>query len=87
MIKPELVDYIKKQLSNGHDTTTIREHLLKHGYTETLADEGLVAAHAPPVSKKAKMKYLPFSGKALAYAVLAILVLGGIGFGAFSFYS
>lgn len=82
MAKPELVDYIKKQLSNGHDTPTIREHLLKHGYTEALADEGLVAAHAPPVSKKVKMKYLPFSGKALAYAVVVLAVLG-IGFGFF----
>lgn len=86
MIKPELVDYIKKQLSNGHDTTTIREHLLKHGYTEALADEGLIAAHAPPVSKKAKMKYFPFSSKALAYLFVVLAVLG-IGFGTFSFYS
>ncbi|MBI5073178.1 hypothetical protein HZA99_05135 [Candidatus Woesearchaeota archaeon] len=85
MAKPELVDYIKKQLSNGHDTATIREHLLKHGYTEALADEGLIAAHAPPLSKKAKMKYFPFSGKALAYVVVVLAVLG-IGFGLFSFY-
>ena len=86
MATPELVDYIKKQLSNGHDTTTIREHLLKHGYTEALADEGLQVAHAPPLSKKTKMKYLPFSGKALAY-VVALVVLGGLGFGLFSFYN
>lgn len=85
MIQPELVDYIKKQLSNGHDAPTIREHLLKHGYTEAVADEALHTIAPPQKQKIPGLKYLPFSNKTIAFAVLALVVLGGIGFGLFSF--
>ncbi len=83
MVKPELLDYIKKQLSYGHDAPTIREHLLKHGYTETVADEALHAAVPFQKTKIPGLKYLPFSGKKMTIAFLVFVALGGLGFALF----
>ena len=83
MVKPELLDYIKKQLSYGHDAPTIKEHLLKHGYTETIADEALHTAVPPQKTKIPGLKYLPFSGKKMAIAFLVFVALGGVGFALF----
>src|SRR3989338_4749619 len=83
MVKPELLDYIKKQLSYGHDAPTIREHLLKHGYTETVADDALHSAVPVQKTKIPGLKYLPFSGKKMTIAFLVFVVLGGIGFALF----
>lgn len=80
MVKPELVEYIKKQLSYGHDAPTIREHLLKHGYTETIADEALHTAVPAQKTKIPGLKYLPFSAKKMTIAFLVVFALGGIGF-------
>lgn len=83
MIKPELVDYIKKQLSYGHDAPTIKEHLLKHGYTETAADEALHTAVPAQKTKIPGLKYFPFSAKKMTIAFLVLVTLGGIGFALF----
>lgn len=88
MIKQEVVDYIKSQLANGHDAATIREHLLKHGYTEQIADEGLQLAGAP-IAKKAKLpkfSVIPFSGKTISAVFLILIILGGAGFAAYKFF-
>jgi hypothetical protein len=76
MIKPELVEYIKRQLAHGHNVTTIREHLLKHNYTAELVDETLHSAAAQfgaTVKKK-----IPF--KKIAYAFIALLIFAGIAY-------
>ncbi|MBI5001887.1 hypothetical protein HZC31_00715 [Candidatus Woesearchaeota archaeon] len=80
MINKELADYIKRQFEHGHDSATIREHLLKHGYTETIADEALHDVHPPEKPHIKGLKYLPFSGKKMTIAFLALFALGGIGF-------
>lgn len=88
MIKQEIVDYIKRQLDNGHDTATIREHLLKHGYTEQTADEGLQVAGAPTAKKANLTKYsiIPFSGKTIAAVFFILIILGGACFVAYKFF-
>lgn len=89
VLKPELVEYIKKQLANGHDAATIRQHLLKHGYTEQTAEEGLQAAGCKPAPKKLKFRLLPkfsFSGKTVTIAVLIFILVGGMGFGLYQLF-
>ena len=76
MIKPELVEYIKRQLAHGHNVTTIREHLLKHNYTTELADEALHSA-AAQFGASVKKK-IPF--KKIAYAFIALLIFAGIAY-------
>ena len=80
MVNKELADYVKRQFEHGHDSATIREHLLKHGYTETIADEALHDVHPPEKPHIKGLKYLPFSGKKMAIAFLILFALGGIGF-------
>ncbi len=78
MATQELVEYIKRQLSYGHNVTTIREHLIKHNYAETIADEALHKA-AEEFGATAKHSHIPF--KKIAYAFIALFVIAGIGFG------
>lgn len=79
MIKEDLVEYIKRQLSHGHNVTTIREHLLKHNYKEEIADEALhKAAELFGASIPKKKHY-----KKIAFILLALLAVGGIGFALF----
>lgn len=80
MVNKELTDYIKRQFEHGHDAATIREHLLKHGYTETIADEALHDVHPPEKPHIKGLKYLPFSAKKMTIAFLVLFALGGIGF-------
>ena len=90
VLKPELVDYIKRQLANGHDAATIRTHLLKHGYTEQTAEEGLQAAGCKPARQKLKFRLLPkfsFSGKTVTIAALIFVLVGGLGFGLYCWKS
>ncbi len=80
MVNKELTDYIKRQFEHGHDSATIREHLLKHGYTEMIADEALHIVHPSEKPHIKGLKYLPFSAKKIAIAFLVVFALGGIGF-------
>src|SRR3989338_2443442 len=80
MVNKELADYIKRQFEHGHDSATIREHLLKHGYTETIADEALHDVHPPEKPHIKGLKYLPFSAKKMTIAFLVLFALGGVGF-------
>ena len=83
MATQELVEYIKRQLSHGHNVTTIREHLLKHNYAETIADEALHKA-AEEFGATIKHSRIPF--KKIAYAFIALFVMVGIGFGIFQMF-
>jgi hypothetical protein len=78
MPDPELVDYIKRQLANGHDAPTIREHLVNHGHKPKTTDAALKVAGAP--SSKFK-KFTPFSPKVIAYIFLAMVAFGMLGLG------
>ncbi len=84
MVNKELTDYIKRQFEHGHDVATIREHLLKHGYTETIADEALHDVHPPEKPHIKGLKYLPFSSKKMAIAFVIIFALAGLGFTLFN---
>ncbi len=78
MINKELTDYIKRQFEHGHDSATIREHLLKHGYTEAIADEGLHTVHPPEKPQIKGLKYLPFSAKKMTIAFVIVFALAGL---------
>ncbi len=74
MIKEDLVQYITRQLSQGHNVTSIREHLLKHNYKPEIADEALhKAAEIFGASVPKKKPY-----KKIAYAFIALLAIGGL---------
>lgn len=77
MPKQELIDYIKRQQSFGHDVATIKGHLLKHGYTPEAADEAIQTLGAPVPEIPKKEKKL---GKELTIAFVVLLILTGIGF-------
>ncbi|MFA6888723.1 MAG: hypothetical protein WC254_04480 [Candidatus Woesearchaeota archaeon] len=83
MATQELVEYIKRQLSQGHNVTTIREHLLKHNYPETTADEAL---HKATEEVGATIKHPRFPFKKMAYAFITLFVIIGIGFGIFQMF-
>ena len=84
MVNKELADYIKRQFEHGHDSATIREHLLKHGYTETIADEALHDVHPPEKPHIKGLKYLPFSAKKMSIAFVIVFALAGLGFALFN---
>src|SRR3989338_5287552 len=84
MVNKELTDYIKRQFLHGHDSATIREHLLKHGYTETITDEALHDVHPPEKPHIKGLKYLPFSAKKMTIAFVIVFALAGLGFALFN---
>jgi hypothetical protein len=84
MPNQELVEYVKRQLENGHEATVVQEHLVNHGHTPEVAKEAIVAAGGN-IGSTTK-KFTPFSGKAIAFALIGLVLLGGLGFGGYSFF-
>lgn len=44
MVEQQLIDYIKNQLSSGHDEESIRKHLVSYGYAVRDVDEAIEIA-------------------------------------------
>ena len=43
MVSKELLDYIKSVKEKGYNDDAIKQHLLKHGYAQTIIDEAFSA--------------------------------------------
>ncbi|PIN78264.1 hypothetical protein COV16_06200 [Candidatus Woesearchaeota archaeon CG10_big_fil_rev_8_21_14_0_10_34_8] len=83
MPKKDLIDYVKRQLDNGHDAHVIREHLVNHGHSPKIADEVLKSLGYDPKHINSS----PFSGKAIAFVVIGLLVLSSLGFGGYMMFT
>lgn len=82
----ELLDYVKRQLEHGHEPKVLREHLINHGHQPALADEVLKAAGVAEKALAATTKQFLFSGKAIAFVVLGLVVLAGLGVGSYQLF-
>ncbi len=80
MVSPELADYIKKSLDEGHSPESIRKALLDSGWTDQEIDEAInqVTSKQPPTSvlqKKEKVKQK--KPRKIPIALIIIIIVGG----------
>ncbi len=82
MVSPELADYIKKSLHEGHSPESIRKALLDSGWPAEQADEAInqVASRQQPTSvphKKEKVKQK--KSRKILFIILIIIAIGVVG--------
>ncbi len=80
----ELLDYVKRQLEHGHEPKVVREHLINHGHKLAIVDEVLKAAGVAEKTLAATTKRFLFSGKTIAFVVLGLFLVGGLGYGSYN---
>ena len=79
MVNPQLLDYIKSVREKGHTDDSIKEHLIKHGYSQNIVNDAFKEL-SPVVHKEKK----PFPKK-IIYLIVGIIFLAGLGYGVYYF--
>jgi hypothetical protein len=80
MVTPELIDYVKKSLEEGHSPESIRKALLDSGWSAEQADEAInhVAPRQQPASvPHEKEKATQKKSRKIPLALIIIVIIGG----------
>ena len=80
MVNPQLIEYIKSIREKGHKDEDIKNHLIKHGYSQEMVNDAFTKL-SPAVHKEKK----PFPKK-IIFIILGIIILAGIGYGIYYFF-
>ena len=75
MVNPQLIEYIKSIREKGHKDEDIKDHLIKHGYSQDMVNDAFTKL-SPAIHKEKK----PFPKK-IIFIILGIIVLAGISYG------
>lgn len=96
MINQELLSYIKKRLEKGSSLEEIKETLIGAGWKETMIDEAFSFLENTQVPQALPETFIPSPEQPIVKdkkrlpwkkILIAIIAVGGIAFGAYSYYS
>ncbi|MBT3720336.1 hypothetical protein HN789_05610 [archaeon] len=89
MVNQQLLDYIKSVQAKGHSNDSIKDHLVKHGYSIDSVNEAFLLLHTPtenppPIAEvkpeqelaKEKKRSKIFLYIGLALALIVVIILG-----------
>ncbi len=80
MVKKSLIDYVKSLMQKGYSVSTIREQLLKNGYSNKEIDEAISSSYKPTIRHEI---YLSHS----TILVIVFIIVSLIGIASFFYYS